>query len=112
LVVEDDTYITDLLTEFLNEKGYEVIGCSRGQTALLKVQQSDYAVILLNMRLPDISGNEVLVEIRKRAVKIPVIIVSANLDLLQHREHVQAVVGKPFSLYALLDIIERVLLTN
>jgi DNA-binding response OmpR family regulator len=112
LLVEDDADLTDLLTYFLNENGYEVTGCSRGQAALLMLQQSEYDVILLNMKLPDISGNEVLVEISKQEVKTPVIIVSGNTDLLQQRERVQAVVSKPFDLYRLLDIIERALLSK
>jgi DNA-binding response OmpR family regulator len=110
LVVEDDASIGELITEFLNDEGYQTKVCLTGQTALVELNRNNYAVVLLDMQLPDMTGNDVLLQILKQAIKTPVIAVSANTTYLEHRERVQAIVNKPFDLFELLDAIERVIL--
>jgi DNA-binding response OmpR family regulator len=109
-VVEDNASIDEVITEFLNDKGYQTKVCSTGQTALMELSRNNYAVVLLDMQLPDISGNDVLLQMLKQAIETPVIIVSANPTCLRYRAQVQAIVKKPFDLFEPLDTIQRVIL--
>jgi DNA-binding response OmpR family regulator len=117
LVVEDDPSITELLAELLTEEGYSVVCCSQGRMALSQLQKENYSLMLLDMGLPDISGNEVLVQMLKlklaRSEPAPVVIVmSANLHQLEYREQVHALVAKPFNLAHLLHVVNYWLATT
>lgn len=109
LLVEDDAGISDLLTDFLSEEGYVVITRSSGGAALLELAKNKYDVMLLDMGLPDMTGNDVLAELVRQAEPTPVILVSANANQLRYRERVQAVVHKPFNLFGLLEVIQQVI---
>jgi DNA-binding response OmpR family regulator len=117
LVVEDDPSITELLAELLTEEGYSVVCCSQGRMALSQLQKENYSLMLLDMGLPDISGNEVLVQMLKlklaRSEPAPVVIVmSANLHQLEYREQVHALIAKPFNLAHLLHVVNYWLATT
>jgi DNA-binding response OmpR family regulator len=107
LIVEDDPSINDLLSDFLSDEGYQVTPRSNGRAALAELQKDSYDLMLLDMGLPDMTGNDVLQQMMKQALETPVIVVSANANQLQFREKVQAVVNKPFDLGQLLDAIQR-----
>jgi DNA-binding response OmpR family regulator len=112
LVVEDDLAISEFVSEFLSEEGYEVTTRSSGGAALSELAKNSYAVMLLDMGLPDMTGNDVLAQLVSQANPTPVIVVSANANQLRYRDRVQAVVPKPFNLVGLLDVIEQVLVKN
>jgi DNA-binding response OmpR family regulator len=112
LLVEDDAGISELLTDFLIEEGYEVITRSSGGTALSELAKNRYDVVLLDMGLPDMTGNDVLAQLVSQANSTPVILVSANANQLRYRDRVKAVVHKPFNLFGLLEVIEQVLVKN
>jgi DNA-binding response OmpR family regulator len=109
LLVEDDLDISELLIDFLSDEGYEVTTHSSGGTALLELAKNRYDVVLLDMGLPDMTGNDVLAELIRQAEPTPVILVSANANQLRYRERVQAVVHKPFDLFGLLEVVQQVL---
>jgi DNA-binding response OmpR family regulator len=112
LVVEDNLAISEFVSEFLSEEGYEVTTRSRGGAALLELTKNRYDVMLLDMGLPDMTGNDVLAQLVSQANPIPVIVVSANANQLRYRGRVQAVVHKPFNLVGLLEVIQQVLVKN
>jgi DNA-binding response OmpR family regulator len=112
LLVEDDPTISELLSDFLVEEGYEVIMRSTGQAALLELAKSSYAVMLLDMGLPDMTGNEILAQLVRQANPTPVILVSANANQLRYRERVQAVVHKPFDIFGLLEVVQQVIVSR
>lgn len=107
LIVEDDPSINDLLSDFLSDEGYMVTPRMNGRAALAELENDSYDLMLLDMGLPDMTGNDVLVQMMQQALETPVIVVSANANQLQYREQVQAVVNKPFDLGQLLDAIQR-----
>ena len=74
LVIDDDAAIGDLEQEVLERAGYAVLRAYSGTEALLLLQQSRPALILLDLMLPGLSGEEVLPQLRG----IPVIVVSAK----------------------------------
>lgn len=73
-IVEDDTYISDLLYETLTAEGYAVIRAWSGTEALLLFQKAAPDLILLDLMLPGLSGEALLPHIKR----IPVIVLSAK----------------------------------
>lgn len=78
LVVEDDESINGLLVELLENNGYEVKSAYSGTEAKLRLEMEEFQLILMDLMLPGIKGEELIAEIRK--VKImPIIVISAKI---------------------------------
>jgi len=77
LVVDDEPDSVELLREFLATKGYEVLSASDGEEALRKVKADRPHLILLDVRMPGMSGLEVLREVRQIDQEVGVIMVTA-----------------------------------
>lgn len=73
-VIDDDEYIGNMLEEILKKQGYGVLRAYSGTEALLLLQQKTPDLVLLDLMLPGLSGEEVLPKIGD----IPVIIMSAK----------------------------------
>ena len=56
LLVEDERFVAELLAEYLALEGYEVDRAKDGREALALVRQRDYALIVSDMRMPDVDG--------------------------------------------------------
>lgn len=77
LIIDDDVYIGNMLEEVLKKEGYTVSRAYSGTEALLSLSVQRPDLILLDLMLPGLSGEEVLPKIRS----IPVIVVSAKVDV-------------------------------
>lgn len=81
LVVEDDVFIRDISSIKLTEHGYDVVAVENGELALESLQSHEFAVVLLDLDLPDISGFEILKTIRStERIKDLAVIVFSNRD--------------------------------
>lgn len=76
-IIDDDVYIGDMLDEVLGKAGYNVSRAYSGTEALLFLEKETPDLILLDLMLPGLSGEEILSKIRE----IPVIVVSAKAGL-------------------------------
>ena len=112
LVVEDDLDIQELLKNFLQEVGYEIILASDGVEALSVFSVSQFDLVLLDVMLPKIDGFAVCEFIRKQS-QVPIIMLTAlsgeeeqirGLDL-----QVDDYITKPFSMPILIRKIAAVL---
>lgn len=79
LVVEDDNDINQLLCNVVESSGYLGQPAYSGTEALIHLEQNDWDLILLDLMLPGLSGEELMFEIRKKH-QMPVIIISAKLE--------------------------------
>lgn len=77
LIIDDDVYIGNVLEETLSKEGYQVSRAYSGTEALYVLSSSKPDLILLDLMLPGLSGEEVLPQIKG----IPVIVVSAKIDV-------------------------------
>ena len=77
LIIDDDMYIGNMLEEVLAKQGYGVLRAYSGTEALLVLSQVTPDLVLLDLMLPGLSGEEVLPRIKG----IPVIVVSAKVDI-------------------------------
>lgn len=76
LIIDDDPHISRLLSEVLQKEGYSVTNAYSGTEALLLLAQIKPDLILLDLMLPGLSGEELLPRIQN----IPVIVISAKAD--------------------------------
>ncbi len=77
LIIDDDIHIGNVLEEILTKEGYGVIRAYSGTEALLLLSKIRPDLVLLDLMLPGLNGEEVLPEIKG----IPVIIISAKIDV-------------------------------
>jgi two-component system response regulator TctD len=84
LLVEDDPALSRGLSASLKAAGYSVDPVRDGEMALELASEEPYALITLDLGLPDLSGFEVLRELRARGLTIPVLILTAR-DALDDR---------------------------
>lgn len=101
-IIDDDIYIGNMLEELLRGEGYGVLRAYSGTEALLLLSRHRPDLVLLDLMLPGLSGEEVLPRIQG----IPTIVVSAKVDM---QDKVKLLLGgaadyitKPFDLSELL----------
>ena len=75
LVIDDDAFLSEILSETLVDSGFEVKTLADGQAALDYLAANRIDLVILDIRLPGLNGYEVLKEIRKRS-EIPVIMLT------------------------------------
>lgn len=76
-IIDDDIHIGDMLREVLVQEGYSVLRAYSGTEALYLLSQNKPDLVLLDLMLPGLSGEEVLPHIEN----IPVIVLSAKVDV-------------------------------
>jgi two-component system catabolic regulation response regulator CreB len=77
LIVEDEPAIADTLTYALATEGFEPVWCSTGEAALIALRQSSFALVVLDVGLPDVNGLDLFREIQ-RHWPLPVIFLTAR----------------------------------
>lgn len=116
LVVEDDMDINNLLVELLTSQKYEVVSAYSGTEALLWLEKQRFDLVLLDLMLPGMSGEDVLEKIKKDDSDICVIAVSAkdDIDSKIHmlRGGADDYITKPFDTEELLVRVEVALRKN
>jgi len=105
LIVEDDTNINNMIKEVLTKQGYECMQAFSGTEGLLYVKQEEFLLVLLDLMLPGMPGEELLTEIKGRS-QTPVIVMSAKDGLDSKVELLTAgaedYITKPFELEELV----------
>lgn len=109
LVVDDEQKIARVLRAYLEKEGYSVMVAADGPTALQLAREESPALIILDLMLPGLSGEEVCRSLRQEGFRIPIIMLTAKSAL---EEKVQGLalgaddyVTKP---YSPLEVIARV----
>ncbi|MBI3977437.1 MAG: response regulator [Chloroflexi bacterium] len=114
LVVDDDPAFVEFTRQALERQGYEVCVCQEAERAIERVREWSPDLVLLDLRMPERTGWEILELLRLRPTtrRIPIIIttgqvldVKASLPLI-HERHVD-VLFKPFELDELLHKVEQ-----
>ncbi len=77
LVVDDEESIRLLYKADLEDEGFEVDLASSGKEALRKIEEGNFDLVTLDIKMPDISGIELLRKIKERFRKLPVVLCTA-----------------------------------
>jgi len=112
LIIEDEKNISDFMSKALKSNGYRVITALSGKAGLSLISSQCPDIILLDLGLPDIEGNDVIISVRKWT-SCPIIVVSARTG---ERDKVEALdlgaddyITKPFKLAVFLSRINALL---
>ncbi|WP_346868851.1 response regulator transcription factor [Clostridium sp. UBA5119] len=79
LIVEDEVKILEVLEAYLKKAGYGVITAINGSEAIYKYKQYNPKLIILDLMLPDISGEKICEIIRKES-EVPIIMLTAKVE--------------------------------
>jgi DNA-binding response OmpR family regulator len=111
LVVEDGPYIGAMVKAALEDEGYRVHLEATGRAGIAAARERPPAVVILDLMLPDLDGQDVLRALKEdpATTAVPVIVMSAVASVLKPEERllVEAVVRKPFELDDLLSAVQR-----
>ncbi len=108
LAVEDEKDVQALYTAILTEEGHRVVTVSTGAQAIEKIAKEQFDLIILDLKLPDIDGTEVLKQIRKKTVIIVTAYPSLETTLDAIKTGVYDYIIKPFSPNQLRLVVYRV----
>lgn len=112
LVVDDETMIREAVSSYLGKKGFQVCGAENGLDALSVFAKENIGFVILDLMLPDLSGEEVCRRIREKS-EVPVIMLTAKTmeadQLNGLRIGADDYVTKPFSLKLLHARMETIL---
>jgi two-component system response regulator VanR len=112
LVVEDDTRIQDMVCKFFRKEGWLVDACANGDKALELFYDKYYHLVILDIMLPGMNGQELLKELRLIR-DTPVLMMTALSDddnqLRAFNNHADDYVTKPFSMQILVKRAEALL---
>lgn len=79
LIIEDDRDIHKLLGDFLKNNNFQVYDAYDGREASYKLRQEEYDIVLMDLMLPHVSGEELIANYRKFS-KVPVVVLSAKSE--------------------------------
>jgi signal transduction histidine kinase len=112
LVVDDDEPIAQMLAEYLADQGLEADWAGGGRSALDKIERGPVPdLLVLDLRMPDLDGRELLAELRRRGLQPRVVLLSADRDVAAAARELRAdaFVEKPFAPENLLAAVRRAL---
>jgi len=113
LIVEDEAPMCELLTSFFSEKAYNVDTAQNGEHAIARLREQDYALVITDIKLPGMSGLELLARIRVDWPEMAVVIMTAFSSISSAVEAMKLgaedYIGKPFQLDELAITVEKAL---
>ena len=80
LIVDDEVFFLEAIDEILTGAGFETVKAEDGTSALAAVTDPTIGAVVLDVRLPDMDGIQVLACIRERRPELPIIMLSASTD--------------------------------
>ena len=110
LIIDDDAFLRIWLTRILESKRHAVDAARDGQEAFHFLERKRYALLMVDLLMPVVSGFEVLETLGRRGLKIPTIIMSGIVvpevhQYLKTHENVR-LLSKPFSEHQLLLLLD------
>jgi FixJ family two-component response regulator len=114
-VVDDERTVCEFARQALSSAGYTVLAAAKGSDALTILSTHAIDLIVLDLRLPDTTGVEVMTNARDRGVQAPVIVISGYLGVSEAVSLMKLgasdVLAKPFALSRLLSAVETAIAT-
>jgi two-component system, NtrC family, response regulator HydG len=81
LLIEDDLTFSRILEGFLKKHGHQVTVCNKGKDGLKTFHERSFDMVLLDYRLPDATGMDILLEIKSHSHEVPVVIMTSFNDI-------------------------------
>ena len=111
LIVDDNPNMSSLLSEMLEVFDYESVRAPDGDRALQELEKSNFSMVITDMRMPKMTGMELVGAVKSRYPKIPVVLISGysvnELDSDEGQVKPDGFLGKPL----MMSDIEKLLNT-
>ncbi|MCB1213958.1 MAG: sigma-54-dependent Fis family transcriptional regulator, partial [Deltaproteobacteria bacterium] len=111
LIAEDENTLRQILAELFSEKGLEVEVASDGQSAWEALQNKEYPVALLDIKMPLLSGLEILSRTKERGLSTQILIMTAQDSMENTIEAIKGgafdYLAKPFELAEVEKLVEQ-----
>jgi two-component system response regulator AtoC len=111
LVIDDEVFVRDLLDDFFGKLGFQVVVAADGPEGIDAFQNTEFHAVLVDLKMPGMSGTETLRELRAIRVSVPVIImtgyptIDSSIEALRLGAYDYII--KPFKLQELRELVER-----
>ena len=107
LIIDDQEFILDTVREALTMNGYEVEVAADGQEGIQKFDDGCFDLVITDLQMPGIDGNNVVEHIRNSDRQFTPVIGFSGTPWLLQKSDFDIVFVKPFSLQDLLDAIQH-----
>ncbi len=109
LIVDDDEAIKICMEDISRQENWNLSFASDGHECLAMIQEHNPALIVLDLRMPKMTGEEVLQHLQDRGNPPPVILVSAEKDLsrLSRFSFIVQLLSKPFDLDDFVGLVNK-----
>jgi two-component system response regulator FixJ len=111
VVVDDDPAVLDSLQLLLRSAGIEVTGCASAQECLEAGDFADVTCLVVDVRLPGMSGLELVRRLREKGQRVPAILITGHLEALSEpqaeADGILAILHKPFTAEELFAWVKR-----
>jgi len=112
LVIDDETSILMVLEKTLSRNGYAVDTAGSGEEGIRKIENKEYGLILTDIKMPGISGDQVLDHLRNKIKKSTPIVGMSGTPWLLESIGFDAVLPKPYYMKELLDLVRELTLRD
>ena len=115
LIIDDEKELSDVLKKYLELKGYAVSTAYNGKDGMAEAKKDGYAIIVTDIKLPDINGVEVIKAIEMMDGKARFLIITGYSitgevsDLIESSKRVHGYIFKPFKPEHLEEKIKEIL---
>ena len=112
LIADDEEAQVELMREFLTRRGHVIHTAADGRLALELLKENSYQLAFLDLSMPEVTGFEIVDFIRKNALKMKVVMITAYPyplmeSFLSQAAGVDEYLSKPFSFEDLDKIVEK-----
>lgn len=102
LLIEDDIQLSTTIAKFLTLRGYDVITTLDGKKAIEYIEMTNFDFYIIDINIPHYNGLEITSYIRNKSLLIPIIIITASLDIqslqIAYKNGCNEYIKKPFHL--------------
>ena len=111
LVVDDEPIMRECLTDILSDQGYQVTAVSNGSDALERLEQASFHIVISDIRMPGLDGEEVLKHSLRHNPSCKIILITAySMDLSGKAYLDQGAYGfilKPFDIEQIRNLVSQ-----
>ena len=113
LVIDDESVICDACEMVLSEKGHTVTKSTNGTDGLRAIRQQAYDIVLLDMKLPDMDGMQILKTVLEEKPGLCIIVMTGYSSISNAVEAIKQgasdYLAKPFTAEQLLGVVQQIL---
>jgi len=109
LVIDDEASILKLLKRKLNRTGYNVDTAINGEEGIAKINEKEYDLIITDIKMPGVTGNQVFNHVRYEIKKKTPVIAMSGTPWLLENSNFDAVLPKPHFIEELTVLMDQLL---